>query len=896
MDNYKLDFSDPAASLALAGGKGANLCKMTQAGFPVPAGFVITTQAFELFIAQSDRQEALNSLILLATRNSNDIKSISEQIRTLIISFSMPVEVENAVRSSLTTFHEDTFYAVRSSATAEDLPYLSFAGQQDTYLNVQGLDSLLAHIRQCWASLYTERALIYRAENQIDPLAVSMAVVVQKMVFPQVSGILFTADPLSNDRNVQLINASYGLGEALVSGLVNPDLIYLIKDDDSIQSYVVAEKNVMICAVPGGGTQQLAVPESQRKEKCLDNAQIQKLGALGKKVELYYGTPQDIEWAISDGELHLLQTRPITSLFPLPEPLPQDGNLHIYLSVGHPQMNTDAFSPLGLDIISLLLPFGRPPLAADYCPYVHIAAGRMYADLNPLLNNPQGQKLLPRLLQIAEPVAARQITDFVNSSRLKLLNRKHGRRLSFSLLTDWLFPVFAGVLRLLLFARMDNLPERMQSINQASLEELSTSISAVPMPERLLLIKRKLGAFFKAKVLINAPPIGATVPSSNLLHKLFPSPQHQKLLQDLERGLSGNITTEMDLQVADLANYVASDPKLSAILHSYLNGAISWQAVDLAQYPSFQRAWERFLAQFGSRTPGELDIAKPRWHDEPRSLLRMVIANSTPRENRFVNTHRTHFAELSAKNLAAQQALLLSLGNSFKGRIKRRIASRLMIVFSNCAPCRENPKFLMIQVMDVVRRHLLEAAQLMVNQGNLEKVDDVFFLRMEEILTYFSTNAAPLQLLVNQRKSDYAHYQNLTPPRVILSTGEILRQQLSAEGLPAGALAASAVSAGIVEGIAHVISDPAAEHLSPGEILVAPFTDPGWTPLFVNAAGLILETGGMMTHGSVVAREYGIPAVVGVVDATRILKSGMRVRINGDLGYVEILDQIPSPA
>ncbi len=895
MENLTLNFSDPAASLALTGGKGANLCKMTQAGFLVPSGFVVTTQAFELFFGQNERKSHLQALLLSATRNLDDINELSLQIRDWICSLSIPLEVENALRLAFNAFPDDSFFAVRSSATAEDLPYLSFAGQQDTYLNIHGFESLLMHVRRCWASLYTERALIYRSENHINHQDVSMAVVVQKMVFPQVSGILFTADPLSNDHNIQVINASYGLGEALVSGLVNPDLILWDKVTDSIHSYSVAEKNVMICAVPDGGTQQMKVPEPQRKEKCLDDVQIQALGILGKKVEHYYGTPQDIEWAIADNELYLLQTRPITSLFPLPEPLPQDGNLHIYLSIGHPQMNTDSLSPLGLDIIALLLPFGRPPLAAEYSPYVHIAAGRIYADLNPLLNHPRGRKLLPSLLQIAEPVAARQITDFVNSRRLELLNLQPGHRLSFSLLTDWLIPVIAGVMRLLLFAPMDNLPERMQAINQASLEEFSASISAVPMPDRLFLIKQELGALFKAKVLINAPHNGASVPSSNLLSKLFASPTSQKLLQDLERGLSGNITTEMDLQVADLADHVASDPELRALLEGFLNGEISWPAVDLAQYPSFQAEWQQFLLRFGARTPGELDIAKPRWHDDPRSLLRMVMANSASSESLVKNNHRVHFAELKTKNLAAQQTLLESLGNSLKGRIKKRIASRLMAVLSNCAPCRENPKFFMIQVMDVVRMHLLQAGQLLVEQGNLDNAEDIFFLRMEEILAYFNTTPQPLQTLINQRKSDYAHYQRLTPPRVILSSGEILRKQLSTEGLPAGALAASAVSSGVVEGIAHVIRDPSAEHLSPGEILVAPFTDPGWTPLFVNAAGLILETGGMMTHGSVVAREYGIPAVVGVVDATSILRSGMLVRINGDLGYVEILDHITPP-
>ncbi len=891
MENLTLKFTHlDATSLAISGGKGANLSKMALAGFPVPPGFIISTQAFELFLAQNRRKNELNELITSATRNLGQLKSASAEIRDWICSLSIPDVIKSAIQGEINDYSADQYFAVRSSATAEDLSFLSFAGQQDTYLNIQGLADLLEHIQRCWASLFTERAMTYRTENHISHEDISMAVVVQKMAFPQVSGILFTADPISNDHEMLTINASYGLGEALVSGLVNPDLVLMDKDKSIVQSYTVAQKKVMISALPGGGTQQLEVPEARQAAKCLTDDQAQSLGNLGKKVEQYYGTPQDIEWALDTEQIYLLQTRPITSLFPLPDPPPQDGNLHIYLSIGHLQMNTETFSPLGLDIIALLFPFGRPPLAAEYSPYVHYAAGRMYADLNPLLANKLGRKGVPNLMKIAEPVAGKQISAFIQSERFNHLFQHRGKRMSLSLLTDWLFPVVAGVLNLLLFAPMDNLPARMQALNQTSLAEFNTKITGLPLAERLFVIKRELGAFFKAKVIRNAPPIGVTVPSLHILNKLFPSPSQQKSLQAVGRGLSGNITTEMDLQVADLADCIATDFKLRTTLEEYLAGEITWQSVNLQQFPRFQAELQNFLSQFGSRTPGELDIAKPRWHDDPRSLLRMVMANVASGVTSGQDKHRLHFEELRTQNLAAQQELLNSLGNSPGARIKRWIARRLLKVFTNCMPCRENPKFLMVQVMDVVRSQLLDAGNRLVEGKLIDQADDIWFLRMEEILQHFSGKPVALQPLISQRKLEYAHYQRLTPPRVMLSTGEILRQQLSTSGIPTGALAASPVSAGIVEGIAHIIRDPSSDHLNPGEILVAPFTDPGWTPLFVNAAGLVLETGGSMTHGSVVAREYGIPAVVGVVDATTRIKTGMRIRVNGDLGYVEILE------
>lgn len=896
MINLVLSLKNPqASSLALSGGKGANLATMTQAGFPVPGGFVVTTLAFSQFLAIADRKTQLDRFLSKATRNSEDINRLSEEIREWICSFSLPPELEDELRQALIGFSEEDFFAVRSSATAEDLPYLSFAGQQDTYLNIRGLNSILDHIQRCWASLYTERALIYRSQNQIEHQNIRMAVVVQKMVFPTLSGILFTADPITNDHSVQVINASYGLGEALVSGLVNPDLIRLNKADDRILSYTTNEKKMMITAQPGGGTIQTVVPAELQIQKCLTNPQIQSLAELGKLVEQVYGTPQDIEWAIGDETLFLLQTRPITSLFPLPAPPHHDGNLHIFLSVGHPQMNTDAFSPLGLDIVSLLLPFGRPPLAAEYSPYVRYAGGRLYTDLNPLLANRLGRKALPRVLEFGEPVARTQILAFMQSDRFPELFRHPSRKMSISTVRDWLIPMLAGVVGLLLFRPLENLPERMQALNRASRDAFHSEVSSVPLPERLVLIKQKLGSLFKQKVIINAPPIAAPVFASHLLHRLFPTPDQHNLLQLISRGLSGNITTEMDMQVADLADIVAAEPELQIAIHKYLSDEITWSELESYQSPRFSQAWKTFMDSFGSRTPGELDVGKLRWQDDPRSLLRMILSNISTLTPRQAGLHRPHFSDMHAKNMQSQQLLLDSLNHSFLNRLKKPIARRLLAVFTHCAPCRENPKYLMIQIMYEVRKHLVEAGQLLVDRGQLSKAEDIFQLHYEELLAAFRGANLPLQTLVQQRNNEFAHFQKLSPPRVMLSSGEILREQLSTSGLPAGALAASAVSPGVVEGIVHVVLDPAREHLQQGEILVAPFTDPGWTPLFVNAAGLILETGGMMTHGSVVAREYGIPAVVGVVDATKCLQSGMRVRLNGDLGYVEILPSSADP-
>ncbi len=245
MEKFILSFHDPIAnSLSLSGGKGANLCKMAQADFPVPPEFIVTTLAFQVFLDSLKDLKLFHNYMDQIAVDSSNIAEISRKIRFLLESSSIPFEISAEIKTSLSEFDPNQYFAVRSSATAEDLPNLSFAGQQDTYLNIAGNDQILDHIRKCWSSLFTERAISYRNENQIAHTNVQMAVVLQKMVFPQVSGILFTADPISNNHQVFTINASYGLGEAIVSGLVNPDLIKYSKLKGKIIEYQLADKEV----------------------------------------------------------------------------------------------------------------------------------------------------------------------------------------------------------------------------------------------------------------------------------------------------------------------------------------------------------------------------------------------------------------------------------------------------------------------------------------------------------------------------------------------------------------------------------------------------------------------------------------------------------------------------
>lgn len=887
MEKFILSFNDASATnLSLSGGKGANLCKMTQAKFPVPTGFIVTTLAFQAFLDSLKEVEMFQNYMGRIAVDSNNIAETSHQIRLLLENTPIPEIISTEIKTSLSEFDSNQYFAIRSSATAEDLPHLSFAGQQDTYLNIAGNDQILDHIRKCWSSLFTERAISYRNENQITHTDVQMAVVLQMMVYPQVSGILFTADPISNNHQVMAINASYGLGEAIVSGMVNPDLIKYSKLKEKILDYQVADKEMMIEAIPGGGTIRKNVAKELSTIPALTDAQIQQLTLLATNVENYYKVPQDLEWAIADERLYLLQTRPITSLFPLPTPKPGDENLHIYFSFGHAQMNTNPISPLGLSFLQLLLPFGRPSLKMAYSPYLLEAGGRLYADLNTILNNKIGRKAFPTIIHVAEPVSANQIQHLVTTPDFLERNQIPSRKFQFSAAREWLIPLIGRVVKALFFDRMDDVPNKVMKRNQHALEMYREKLENTPIPAKIALIEEISARIFYERVVINAPLIGAGFVSQKMINENLVDNKQKDLLKKVQRGLEGNITTEMDLVIADLADGLSSEPELVKLFHKIVNGEVAWNDKVLHAFPLFEVKWCTFMQKFGMRVPGEIDIALPRWQNQPQSLLQMLLSFV---ENQGSNGHRERFARLNEESTNARHEILLSLKKTWKGKLKVPLIKRLLRVFSVMAPLREHPKYMIVCFMQDIRTELVAIATELVKQGDLENVDDIWFIRLNELHTHFLEHKQPLKQIVSERKQEYQHFAKMTPPRVITSDGEIPTMRLSGENFPEGAFAGSPVSAGIVEGPAHVIMDPALDRLLPGEILVAPFTDPGWTPLFVNAIGLVLETGGLMTHGSVVAREYGIPAVVGITEGTKVIHTGMKIRVNGDLGYVEIL-------
>jgi len=885
-----------AAELPRVGGKGANLGELARAGLPVPPGFCVTTAAFDAFLAGHGETGPLYAALeALDGRDVEAARQVAESTRAALERAPLPPAVADAVLAAWRDMGPEASWAVRSSATAEDLPDASFAGQQDTYLNIRGADALLDAVRRCWVSLFTDRAVLYRANHGFGHRGVKLSVVVQRMVMPEVSGILFTADPITGRRGTVSIDAGFGLGEALVSGLINADLYKVDKATGEILDVQVGDKALAIRPKPEGGTWEEHLPESMRRARALDDAAVRELASLGTRIETHYGNPQDIEWCIEAGRLFVVQARPITSLYPLPEPAPDDEGLHVYASFGHIQMMTDPMPPLALQVWRLLLPFGRPPRGTGDLPVetrsAAIAGSRMFLDATPMLRHPVLRRMLRGVLGHVYENLARGMETL--AERPAFQRGASGGRASAMTAGRFMIPLMARVLNRLILMEPSRLRARVEAFGDSLLARLRARITAAPPGAARLREARGVCSDLFGHILVLPPNIMAGVIAHGLLGKLSRRGWlggTEDELSALERGLPGNVTTEMDLAVGDLADRVRPYPALAELLRDRPFTEALDAAREVEGGPAFLDAWRAFIERYGMRGPGEIDLSRPRYKDEPAPLIAAILGGVGPATaGRSAGEHRAHHAALAAKAEAAGERLVAASRRGLTGPMRARLARRWVRLARMGSGLREHPKFLLVRVLDLVRGAVLEAGAFLVQRGALAAVDDVFLFRFEELIAALEASQTPeLRPLAATRRDILRRDARRSPPFVMASDGEIPSLAVR-EDIPPGALSGTAASAGVVEGVARVVLDPAREVLHAGEILVAPHTDPGWTPLFVHASGLVTEVGGLMTHGSVVAREYGIPAVVSVAGATQRIRTGQRIRVDGTRGFVELL-------
>lgn len=864
MSDFVLGFHEmEKTQLLLVGGKGLNLGELSNIqGIQVPEGFCVTTAAFQKAINRNETFQALlDQLAMLKVEDRDQIGEISRKIRQIIMEAEIPSDVVKAVAHYLSQYGEEHAYAVRSSATAEDLPHASFAGQQDTYLNIIGKDAILQHISKCWASLFTERAVICRMQNGFDHRQVYLSVIIQKMVFPHASGILFTADPITSNRKLLSIDAGFGLGEALVSGLVSADC-YKVQNGQ-IADKRIATKKLAIYGRKQGGTETKQIDPDQQMSQTLTDGQILQLARIGRQIEAHFGQPQDIEWCLADDTFYIVQSRPITTLYPIPEANDQEN--HVYLSVGHQQMMTDPIKPLGLSFYLLITP---APMRK--------AGGRLFVDVAPRLTTRAGRETLLNTVG-ADPLTKDALMTVIERDFIKLIPNDQTAPIPGNGQTD-------------MPAQFENDPTIVSDLmkrNQTSIEELKQNIQAKSGSDLFDFIlediqQLKKIVFDPQSTAVFMAAINATTWINENMNKWL---GEKNAADTLSQSVPGNITSEMGLALMDVADVIRPYPEVIDYLQHAKEDHFLDELVQFDGGKQIQDAIYDYLSKYGMRCPGEIDITRPRWSEKPITLVPMILSHI---KNFEPNAGNRKFEQGRLIALDKEQELIDRLKQLPDGEQKAKETKRMIDLIRNFIGYREYPKYGIVSRYFVYKQALLKEAEQLVQAGVIHEKEDIYYLTFEELHEAVRTKKIDDQI-ISKRKDEYKSYEKLTPPRVITSDGEIITGAYKRENLPANAIAGLPVSAGVIEGRARVILNMENADLEDGDILVTSFTDPGWTPLFVSIKGLVTEVGGLMTHGAVIAREYGLPAVVGVENATGLIKDGQQIRVHGTEGYIEIL-------
>lgn len=877
--------------LPAVGGKALNLGRMIRAGLPVPSGFCVTTGVYRQVVGDRLAED----LLALTDGQATERGRQTGELRRHVVEAPVPDDLAGAVAAHYRALGDDVPVAVRSSATAEDLPGASFAGQQDTYLNVVGAAAVLDAVRRCWASLWTDRAVSYRDSQDIDHAEVALAVVVQLMVDAEVAGVMFTANPVTGHRGQLVIDASPGLGESVVSGAVNPDRFILDAATGAVVSSTVGDKRSAVRAVVGGGTRTEAT--GTVADLCLDAAHLASLTHLAAEVSSLYGSPQDTEWAIdAAGVAWLTQARAITTLYPVPGATDAGSGAtaagdRVFLCVSLAQGLTRPITPMGLAAFRQIGTFvttlaGHPPADAHSGPRGLLAAGqRVFVDITPLLRHPRARRLTVRVTGVMESRTQAVLGYLEDDPRFAPdradsgADRRRGGagRLVATVLVRTRLP-----LRLLhgLLAPASAL-RSVDRIERSIHARWRIPASATPT-QRLDAVEERLGSTFLAMPGV-FPYAAAGLLSIAVARRLAPPDLDPAVFDEVRRGLPHNVTTEMDLDLWRLAGQIGAEPQAADALTS-CSPAEAAQAYAESRLPAvIQRGLADFLAAYGHRAVAEIDLGMPRWRDDPTHLLG-VLANYLQLDDQQLAPERQFAEGASIAAAAGERIVAATRAAGPWGPVSAAVVRLALHRARTLIGLRERPKSLCVWALAAARAELQRIGDAAATAGAIDACDDIFFLDLLQARQALA--GIDQHEVVRERRAAYAvELRRRHIPRVLLSDGTE-PETLIRTDTPDGALVGSPASAGVVRGRARVVLDPAGAYLEPGEILVAPSTDPGWTPLFLTAAGLVMEMGGSMSHGAVVAREYGLPAVVGVPDATNRISTGQWVTVDGAAGTV----------
>ena len=844
---YTVNLSElGSAQVDVGGGKGASLGELSRIdGVVIPPGFCVTTDAFARVIAQTPAVgELLDRLVDVAGGERAAIAGVSAELRRVVEAAVIPDDVERAITSAVAGLGDGAACAVRSSATAEDSAGASFAGQHDSYLEVVGTAAILAHVRRCWASLFSERAVTYRLRNAVGGRDTAMAVVVQRMVKARAAGVMFTADPVSGHRALTAIEAVPGLGEALVSGLARPDAGTV--RDGAIVRRTTADR---------------------AEAPVLTDPQVTELAQLGRRIEAHFGCPQDIEWCLGERGFAIVQTRPITTLFPIPA-VAADGERHVFVSVGHQQMMTDPMKPLGISMFQLTA--GRP---------MYEAGGRLFVDIARELASSTVRERMIGALGTSDPLIGDALRTVVaRGDLLPPVTDESSVPVPPALGDDRPAPLEtdpAIVAELIARTEEALVVLRHEIASRSGADLIDFIAQDVQERQRTLFDPRSL------RVILAAMQAAHWL-NEHLLEWLG----ERNTADVLTQSVPYNVTAAMGLELLDVADVVRRHPHVVEFL-----GAAPGEEF-LSELPAVEGGEEAraaiaaYLDKYGMRCIGEIDITRPRWGERPSTLVPMILGNVRNFEPGA--GHRRFEDGLRAAS-AKEQEVLERLRALPDGETKADETKRMIDRVRTFTGYREFPKYGIVSRYFIYKQALMKEAERLAEAGVIAEPEDIFFLTYTELRDAVAGDPV-CGRLIRERAEAFRSFAGLTPPRVMTSDGEIVTGAYNRDDLPAGALVGLAVSSGTVEGRARVITEMADADLRPGDILVTAYTDPSWSPLFVAIAGLVTEVGGLMTHGAVIAREYGLPGVVGVERATSLIADGQRIRVNGTEGWVEILE------
>jgi phosphohistidine swiveling domain-containing protein len=868
-----LPLADPQATLETAGGKGASLARLARAGLPVPDGFHITTAAYRRFVADNGLQPGILAALETAEpAQPATLEEASQTIRALFAQAQTPPDVAGAVAlayASLTG--SNPVVAVRSSATAEDLPEASFAGQQDTFLNVEGFGAVLEAVKSCWASLWTARAIGYRARHGITVDGLSLAVVVQLLVPAEAAGILFTANPISGRRDQAVISAAWGLGESVVGGLVTPDAFTVDKRTGAVLEREIADKQMMTARV-NGGTEHQPVPAALRRAPTLDDRSVAELARLGVQIEDLYAMPMDIEWALADGAFAIVQARPITALPPEPpEPEPEL----------EPPAEWPLPKPKGHYMRGSIVDLMPDPLSPLFATLAIPAIARV------------GIKEVMRPLTRSEPALPEDYIVTIND--YAYMGVAYTPR-------EWWWIVTR---MLLSFPRLvrEGIPLWRDEIRPRYVATVARwqdrPIEAMPTTELWTGIREVNDAAMLHLACLMVATTGASAGAEGLFTRVY-----EKLIQregdpPAVTFLMGYDSTPIQAEKSlyDLAMWSREHDELAAYLletpAEQLAAQLAAGEPPVAEWPAFCVRLRDYLQAYG-HIIYDLDFAKPLPVDDPTPMLETVKMYL---RDQGVNPHERQRAA-EEKRVQAAEATLERLGG-----LRRWAFRKTLGMAQTMAQVRENALSDIGLGYPVLRQMLHELGRRFVQAGLIAQGEDVFWLEVGEVEEAVASlerggQLSRLEEEVARRKATHEALKRVAPPPMLPPKKKLLGINMES-WLPAAedshtgdTLKGVAASAGRVTAPACVLHGPEEfDDMRPGDVLVAGTTTPAWTPLFAMASAVVTDIGGPLSHGSIVAREYGIPAVLGTGVATRRIQSGQTITVDGSAGVVTLVER-----